>query len=151
MIEHAYLIALIPFAASLIMLFGAKEDPHSPAPWIGIVAMAICLGMSLSILSVVASGAIALPYERNWPWFSFAASIGGKAFIYDMPVGVLIDGSAAVLLVVVTLVSLMVQIYSISYMHEDTRYKRYFAFVSFFTASMLGLVVSSNILVGFMS
>ena len=113
--------------------------------------MAICLGMSLSILSVVSSGAIALPYEHNWPWFSFAASIGGKAFIYDMPIGVLIDGPAALLLVVVTLVSLMVQIYSIAYMHEDTRFKRYFAFVSFFTASMLGLVVSSNLLVGFMS
>ncbi|MDD5303382.1 MAG: NADH-quinone oxidoreductase subunit L [Elusimicrobia bacterium] len=151
MIEHAYLIPLIPFAASLIMMFGAKEDPHSPAPWIGIGAMAICLGLSLSILSAVAGGSVPLPYEHNWQWFSFAASIGGKSFIYDMPIGVLIDGPAALLLVVVTLVSLMVQIYSIAYMHEDTRYKRYFAFVSFFTASMLGLVVSSNILVGFMS
>jgi NADH-quinone oxidoreductase subunit L len=151
MIEHAYLIPLIPFAASLIMMFGAKEDPHSPAPWIGIGAMAICLGLSLSILSAVAGGTVPLPYEHNWHWFSFAASIGGKSFLYDMPIGVLIDGPAAILLVVVTLVSLMVQIYSIAYMHEDTRYKRYFAFVSFFTASMLGLVVSSNILVGFMS
>ncbi len=151
MIEHAYLIPLIPFAASLIMLFGAKEDPHSPAPWIGIGAMAICLGLSLSILGAVARGGVPVPYEHNWQWFSFAASIGGKAFLYDMPIGVLIDGPAAMLLVVVTLVSLMVQIYSIAYMHEDTRYKRYFAFVSFFTASMLGLVVSSNILVGFMS
>ena len=151
MIEHAYLIPLIPFAASLIMMFGAKEDPHSPAPWIGIGAMAICLGLSLSILKAVAGGALPLPYEHNWQWFSFAASIGGKSFIYDMPIGVLIDGPSALLLVVVTLVSLMVQIYSIAYMHEDTRYRRYFAFVSFFTSSMLGLVVSSNILVGFMS
>ncbi len=151
MIEHAYLIPLIPFAASLIMMFGAKEDPHSPAPWIGIGAMAICLGLSVSILSAVAGGTVPLPYEHNWHWFSFAASIGGKSFLYDMPIGVLIDGPAAVLLVVVTLVSLMVQIYSVAYMHEDARYKRYFAFVSFFTASMLGLVVSSNILVGFMS
>ena len=47
MIQHAYLIPLIPFAASLIMMFGAKEDPHSPAPWIGIGAMTICLGLSL--------------------------------------------------------------------------------------------------------
>ncbi|PIR19119.1 MAG: NADH-quinone oxidoreductase subunit L, partial [Elusimicrobia bacterium CG11_big_fil_rev_8_21_14_0_20_64_6] len=151
MIEHAYLIPLIPFAASLIMMFGAKEDPHSPVPWIGIGAMAICLGMSLSILAAVAGGSVSLPYEHNWPWFSFAASIGGKSFIYDMPIGVLIDGPVALMLVVVTLVSLMVQIYSIAYMHADTRFKRYFAFVSFFTASMLGLVVSSNILVGFMS
>ncbi|MBI3289015.1 MAG: NADH-quinone oxidoreductase subunit L, partial [Elusimicrobia bacterium] len=132
-------------------LFGAKEDPHSPAPWIGIGAMAICLGISLSILSTVASGGVPLPFEKNWNWFSFATSVGGKSFIYDLPIGILIDGPAALLLVVVTLVSLMVQIYSISYMHEDTRYKRYFAFVSFFTAAMLGLVVSSNLLVAFMS
>ncbi|UPT72458.1 MAG: hypothetical protein M0D55_10745 [Elusimicrobiota bacterium] len=152
MIEHAYLIPLIPFAASLIMMFGAKEDPHSPAPWIGVAAMAVCLGISLSILSAFASGAVpGGVYERNWPWFSFAASFAGRPFVYDMPVGVLIDGPVAILLVVVTLVSLMVQIYSIAYMHDDTRYKRYFAFVSFFTASMLGLVVSSNLLVAFMS
>ncbi len=151
MIEHAYLIPLIPLAASLIMLFGAKEDPHSPAPWIGIGAMAICLGLSLSILGAVMTGSVSVPYEHNWHWFSFAASIAGKPFLYDMPIGVLIDGPAALLLVVVTLVSLMVQIYSIAYMHEDTRYKRFFAFVSFFTAAMLGLVVSSNILVGFLS
>mgnify|MGYP001593911493 CR=1 FL=1 len=151
MIEHAYLIPLIPFVASLIMLFGAKEDPHSPAPWIGIGAMAICLGMSLSILSAAASGALPLPVEKNWDWFSFAASVDGKSFVYSMKVGTLIDGPAALLLVVVTLVSLMVQIYSIAYMHDDKRYNRYFAFVSFFTAAMLGLVVSSNLLVGFMS
>lgn len=151
MIEHAYLIPLIPFAASLIMLFGAKEDPHSPAPWIGIGAMAICLAMSISILSAVASGVLALPVEKNWDWFTFAASVGGKAFMYDMKVGTLIDGPAAILLVVVTLVSLMVQIYSIAYMHDDARFKRYFVFVSFFTSAMLGLVVSSNLLVGFMS
>ncbi len=151
MIEHAYLIPLIPFAASLIMMFGAKEDPHSPAPWIGIGAMAICLGLSLSILSGFTSGSFADPfYEYNWKWFSFAASIGGKPFLYEMLIGVKIDGAAALLLVVVTLVSLMVQIYSIAYMHGDARYMRYFAFVSFFTASMLGLVVSSNLLVGFM-
>ncbi|MDE2512275.1 MAG: NADH-quinone oxidoreductase subunit L, partial [Elusimicrobia bacterium] len=136
MIEHAYLIPLIPFAASLIMMFGAKEDPHTPVPWIGIGAMAICLLMAVSILWGFAAGTVALPYEHNWQWFSFATTVGGNSFAYAMPVGVLIDPPAALVLVVVTLVSLMVQIYSVSYMHDDTRYKRYFAFVSFFTAAM---------------
>ncbi|MBI4371973.1 MAG: NADH-quinone oxidoreductase subunit L [Elusimicrobia bacterium] len=149
MIEHAYLIPLIPLAASLLVLFGGKEDPHSPMPWVAIGAMAVCLGLSWTIFQGAASGALALPYERNWEWFSFATTLGGKSFIYAMPVGVLIDAPAAVLLVVVSLVSLMVQVYSVSYMHGDPRYKRYFAFVSFFTAAMLGLVVSSNLLVTF--
>jgi NADH-quinone oxidoreductase subunit L len=150
MIEHAYLIPLIPAAASLIILFGAKEDPHSPLPWIGIGAMAICLVMAASILWGFAAGTVTLPYEHNWTWFSFATTIGGSSFVYPMSAGVLIDPPAALVLFAVTLVSLMVQVYSIAYMHDDKRYKRYFAFVSFFTAAMLGLVASSNLLVTFM-
>jgi NADH-quinone oxidoreductase subunit L len=150
MIEHAYLIPLIPAVASLIILFGAKEDPHSPLPWIGIGAMAICLAMSAAVFLGFAGGTIVLPYEHNWQWFSFATTIAGNSFVYPMSAGILIDPPAALLLVAVTLVSLMVQVYSIAYMHDDKRYKRYFAFVSFFTAAMLGLVVSSNVLVTFM-
>ena len=150
MIEHAYLIPLIPVIASLIIMFGAKEDPHSPLPWIGIGAMAICLAMSVSIFLGYAYGTIALPYEHNWQWFSFATTIAGNSFVYPMSAGVLIDPATSLVLVAVTLVSLMVQIYSVSYMHDDKRYKRYFSFVSFFTAAMLGLVVSSNLLVTFM-
>ncbi|OGR75064.1 MAG: hypothetical protein A2X40_02445, partial [Elusimicrobia bacterium GWC2_65_9] len=149
MIEHAYLLPLIAFFASLVMLFAGKEDPRSPLPWLGIGAMTACLTIAVSIFWSAAFGGGVLPYERNWRWFSLAASIGGKSFIVDMSVGTLIDGPAAVTLVVVTLVSLMVQIYSVVYMHGDTRFKRYFAFVSFFTAAMLGLVVSSSLLVTF--
>ena len=149
MIEHAYLIPLIPFLASFVMLFGGKEDPHSNMPWVGIAAMGACLAIAVSIFWAAATGAVALPYEHNWRWFSFAASVAGRSFVYDMPVGILIDGPAAVTLVVVTLVSLMVQVYSVAYMHGDIRFKRYFAFVSFFTAAMLGLVASSNLLVTF--
>ncbi|MBI3564414.1 MAG: NADH-quinone oxidoreductase subunit L, partial [Elusimicrobia bacterium] len=150
MIEHAYLIPLIPLAASLIVMFGAKEDPHSPLPWVGIGAMGLCLVIASSILWSFAAGTLALPYEHNWHWFSFATTVAGKSFVMDVPIGVYIDPPAAVVLVVVTLVSLMVQVYSVSYMHDDKRYKRYFAFVSFFTAAMLGLVASSNLLVTFM-
>ncbi len=147
MLEHAYLIPLIPFAASLIMFFGAKEDPHSPAPWIGVGAMLISLGLSVSVLSAFLGGAPV--YEQNWRWFSFATTVGGKHFVYDMPIGVLIDGGAALVSVVVCFVSSLVQIYSIAYMHDDIRFKRYFCYVSFFTAAMLGLVLSSNLLVTF--
>jgi len=149
MIELAYLIPLIPAAAAFVMLFGGKEDPHSPMPWVGIAAMGVCLALSVSIFWAAAAGTVALPYEHNWHWFSFAAQVAGKPFVYDMPIGVLIDGPAAVTLVVVAMVSLMVQVYSVAYMHGDIRFKLYFAYVSFFTAAMLGLVASSNLLVTF--
>lgn len=149
MLEHAWLIPLIPLAASLIIIFGGKESANAKLPFLGIAAMAWCLLQSSSIFWDAAAGNSSLPYQAGWEWFSFATEIGGKAFTYAMPIGVLIDGPAAVMLVVVTLVSLLVQIYSLSYMHGDARFKRYYAFLSFFTASMLGLVVSNNLLVTF--
>src|SRR5215472_1565332 len=101
MLEHAYLIPLIPLFASFVILLGGKEDPHSPLPYLGVSAMGWCLLQSLVIFGKAASGAVSLPYEANWQWFGMAAEVGGKAFSYQMPIGILIDGPAAVMLVVV--------------------------------------------------
>ena len=60
--------------------------------------------------------------------------------------GLLLDPLTAVMLVVVTSVSLLVQIYSLGYMHGDSSFSRYYAYMSLFTASMLGLVLASNII-----
>jgi NADH-quinone oxidoreductase subunit L len=64
----------------------------------------------------------------------------------NVEIGITLDGLTAIMLVVVTGVSLLVQIYSQGYMHGDPGYNRYFAVMSLFTASMLGLVLSSSIL-----
>jgi NADH-quinone oxidoreductase subunit L len=149
MLEHVYLIPLIPLAASLIILFGGKEDTHSPLPYVGIAAMGWCLIQSLAIFSQFLSGAAHLPHKEIWPWFSFATSVNDKSFIFEMPLSVLIDGPASIMLVVVTFVSFLVQLYSLEYMHDDPRFKRFFAYLSFFSASMLGLVVSGNLLITF--
>ena len=149
MLEHAYLIPLIPLAASLIILLGAPEDSDSPLPYLGIAATFWCLIQSCAILWGAASGSVHLPYEANWNWFSMAAEIGGRTFALSVPIGVLVDGTASVMLVMVSLVSLLVQVYSLGYMRGDARFKRYFAYLSFFTASMLGLVISSSLLVVF--
>ncbi|MSQ41945.1 MAG: NADH-quinone oxidoreductase subunit L [Dehalococcoidia bacterium] len=63
-----------------------------------------------------------------------------------VPVGVRLDGLTAIMLVVVTSVSLLVQVYSTGYMRGDHGYARYFAYMSLFTAAMLGLVLSSSLL-----
>jgi NADH-quinone oxidoreductase subunit L len=63
-----------------------------------------------------------------------------------MEVGFLIDGLTAMMMVVVTFVSLMVHIYTIGYMHEDEGYNRFFSYISLFTFSMLMLVMSNNML-----
>ncbi len=65
---------------------------------------------------------------------------------FKFEVGVRLDGLSAMMLFVVTSISLMVQIYSTGYMKGDTGYSRFFAFMSLFTMSMLGLVMASNLL-----
>lgn len=64
----------------------------------------------------------------------------------QIDIGITLDGLSAVMLVVVTGVSLLVQIYSQEYMRGDQGYNRYYAFMSLFTASMLGLVIASSVL-----
>jgi NADH-quinone oxidoreductase subunit L len=63
-----------------------------------------------------------------------------------MEVGFLIDGLTALMMCVVTFVSLMVHIYTIGYMHDDEGYNRFFAYISLFTFAMLMLVMSNNLL-----
>jgi NADH-quinone oxidoreductase subunit L len=69
-------------------------------------------------------------------------SVGGL----KMEIGFLVDGLTAMMMCVVTFVSLMVHIYTVGYMHEDEGYNRFFAYISLFTFSMLMLVMSNNLL-----
>ncbi len=78
------------------------------------------------------------PVERSWTWFEN----GGVKF----DVGMLLDGPAVMMLFVVTLVSLLVHIYSTDYVAGDRRYTHFFAFLSLFTASMLGLIMAKSTL-----
>jgi len=77
-----------------------------------------------------------IPLKYTWLQFSEGVSI-------DM--GIIIDPISAMMLVVVTFISLMVHIYSLGYMKGDERFPTYYAFLGLFTFSMLGLVISSNI------
>ena len=78
------------------------------------------------------------PVVTSVPWFTF----GGVEF----DAGTLVDGLTAMMLVTVTLISLLVHIYSTEYLRGDIRYTHYYAFLSLFTASMLFYVISSNTL-----
>ena len=104
---------------------------------------------SLTILGVFIAFVISV--------MTFNDVIGGARFnatIYEwmvvgglkMEIGFLVDGLTAMMMVVVTFVSLMVHIYTMGYMEEDAGYNRFFAYISLFTFSMLMLVMSNNLL-----
>jgi NADH-quinone oxidoreductase subunit L len=90
----------------------------------------------MTLLSVVQDGARL--NETLYTWMS----VGGL----KMEIGFLVDGLTAMMMCVVTFVSLMVHLYTVGYMHEDEGYNRFFAYISLFTFSMLMLVMSNNLL-----
>src|SRR5918996_6345882 len=133
MLEQAWLIPVLPFAAFLLILFFGKHTPGRGAP-IGIAATAAAWVISVFVfLEVLDGGHI----ERSITWATFGD--------FDVEIGMNVDGLAGMMFVVVTTVSLLVQIYSVGYMAEEPRYTWYFAALSLFTGSMLNLVIASDL------
>jgi NADH-quinone oxidoreductase subunit L len=136
MVKLAWLIPALPLLAWAVILLVGKRTPGKGAP-IGIVAVAVGWVLSIGILAGVIGGNA--PYHIDGTW----APISDQ---FRIPIGITVDGLAAVLLFVVTTVSLFVQIYSVSYMRGDERYTIFFAKLSLFTAGMLIVVLADNLL-----
>ena len=122
---------------------GQHESPRdllgASAGILTIVAIGAGFVISLIVLSGTITGHGQIEFESH-QWLAVGA--------FELNVGILMDPLTAIMLVVVTGVSLMVQIYSVGYMSEEDNpaYARYFAYMSLFTASMVGLVLASNII-----
>ena len=140
--QLVWLIFLLPFFSfALISLFYRPFLNHKPklGGYLTIASLMGSFALSVwALIEVMAAPGHQLPVpDINW------VVIEGGITIH---LGLILDSLTAVMLIVVTLVSLMVQIYSQGYMHGDPGYHRYFAFMSLFTGSMLGLVLADNLL-----
>ncbi|MGH2739908.1 MAG: NADH-quinone oxidoreductase subunit L [Actinomycetota bacterium] len=133
MLEQAWLIPILPFAAFFAIVFFGKRTLGRGAG-ISILAIAAAFVISVLVFFEVIGGE-----EIEREWFLFQAGSFG------LGVGMAVDGLAAVMFLVVTIVSLLVQVYSVGYMHGDKRYTWYFAALSLFTGSMLTLVIAPNL------
>jgi NADH-quinone oxidoreductase subunit L len=134
-------IPLAPLAGSIIAgLFGTKffgnligrKTSHT----VTILGVAIACILSFMVLNDVLAGARF--NETIYTWMQLGE--------LSLEVGFLIDPLTAMMMVVVTFVSLMVHIYTIGYMSEDEGYARFFSYISLFTFAMLMLVMSNNFL-----
>lgn len=135
-------VPLAPLAGSLLAgIFGTAFGGN----WIGkrLSHTLTILGVLVAfILSAMTLKSVALDGARfNETLYTWMV-VGGL----KMEVGFLVDGLTAMMMCVVTFVSLMVHIYTIGYMEEDEGYNRFFAYISLFTFSMLMLVMSNNML-----
>ena len=118
-------------------LFG-RQIGRSAAHWVTILGVGVSFALSLLVLKDVAFDGAAVYNQAVYTWM---VSDG-----IQFQIGFLIDSLTAIMMVVVTSVSLMVHIYTIGYMHEDPGYQRFFSYISLFTFSMLMLVMSNNFL-----
>ena len=131
-------IPLASLLGAVIAGFFGKQIGRSASHCVTIIGVTVSFVLSLIVLKDVAIDGAAIYNKSVYTWM---ISDGIR-----FEVGFLIDGLTALMMAVVTSVSLMVHIYTIGYMHDDPGYQRFFSYISLFTFSMLMLVMSNNFL-----
>jgi NADH-quinone oxidoreductase subunit L len=135
--QSTYLtIVLAPMLAAIIAGLFGKSIGRAGAHSVTILGVAISCVLSCYVLYQMEFAGLETYNATVYTWL---LSDG-----LHMEVGFLIDHLSAMMMVVVTFVSLMVHIYTIGYMHDDDGYQRFFSYISLFTFSMLMLVMSNN-------
>ena len=138
MYSYYLTIVLAPLAAAIIAGLAGHKIGRAASHWVTIAGVGTSCLLSLLVLkNMFWGGAVA----ENIPVYTWAVTDG-----LHMGVGFLVDRLTALMMSVVTFVSLMVHIYTIGYMKEDPGYQRFFSYISLFTFSMLMLVMSNNFL-----
>ena len=142
--EYTILILLLPLLSFLLLGIGGKWMTHRTAGFIGTAVLGV-----VAVLSYVTAvqyfsaprledGTFATWIPYNFEWLPFTETL-------TFNIGILLDPISVMMLIVISTVSLMAHIYSFGYMKGEKGFQRYYAFLSLFTMSMLGLVVATNI------
>ncbi len=143
--EYTILILLLPFLSFLLLGICGKWLSHKAAGLVGTCVLGMVAVLSYATaygyftMPRTADGVFEtiVPYNINWlPFFD-------GSLHFDM--GIMLDPISVMMLIVISTVSLMVHVYSFGYMHGERGFQRYYAYLSLFTMSMLGLVVATNI------
>ena len=131
-------IVLCPLIAALLAGLFGRQIGRAGAHTVTILGVAASFVMSVLVLKA--------------QWLDGAPAFNGHVYTWavvdgvSMEVGFLVDHLTALMMVVVTSVSLMVHVYTVGYMHDDPGYQRFFSYISLFTFAMLVLVMANNFL-----
>ncbi len=144
--DYTILILLLPFFSFLLLGVFGKWFSHKAAGLVGTAVLGVVAVLAYYTAFQyffqtprTAEGVLPTLMPYNYQWLPFFV----KGLSFDM--GIMLDPISVMMLIVITTVSLMVHIYSFGYMHGERGFQRYYAFLSLFTMSMLGLVVATNI------
>ena len=138
-----FLLPLLSFAVVSLILKPMLKDKPKLAGYTTIAAVSASFILSVIVLFKLLgtpNHELSVP-EINWVFIQNGVTIH---------LGLMVDSLTGIMLMVVTVVSLMVQIYSQGYMKDDPGYHRYYAAMSLFTTAMLGLVMANSLLLAFM-
>ena len=142
MFEYTIFIMLLPLLSFIVLGLAGMKMQHKVAGLIGTCSLAIvtvlsylCAFQYFTLDRVEGVYQTFVPYNFTW------LPLGNLHF----DLGILLDPISVMMLIVISTVSLMVHIYSFGYMHGEKGFQRYYAFLSLFTMSMLGLVLATNI------
>ena len=143
----AFLVPLAPAIAFVVIgLFGRRMARLEWGGWVAVggAFVAMVLGVLIAVGEMLSPATYS---DRSFVWFSLTGN-GTGTFPngFSLVMGTLVDPLSAIMLIVVTVVGFLVMLYSISYMHRDSGLPRYYAELSLFLASMLGLVLADNLL-----
>jgi NADH-quinone oxidoreductase subunit L len=140
LLQFAIAILLLPLFGFVTLVFFGKKMPRQ-GDWFGTSILFIALGLSLSVFYTKMTS-IPQPVSSVFQWVDF----GNVPLIGPLQIslGITVDNLSAIMMVVVCLVSSLVHLFSIGYMHGDIRYSRYFSYLGIFTFSMLIIVLTNN-------
>ncbi len=137
--ETIYLaIPLASLAGAIVAGFFGKQIGRAGAHWVTILGVGVSFLLSLLVLKDVVFDGAAIYNQSVYTWMV------SDGILFE--IGFLIDGLTALMITVVSGVSLAVHVYTIGYMRDDPGYQRFFSYISLFTFSMLMLVMSNNFL-----
>ena len=138
-LDHLWLIPAVPFAVSLVIL-SLPNGRHKSAAVLAVAGQIAALVMSFfAFLPTLETPGFR--FVHNFTWFTFGD--------HALRLGWLVDPLAAVMLMMITLVGLCIFVFSTGYMAGDKNFVRFFAYLSFFSGAMLGLVTSNSLLLLF--
>ena len=142
LINLSIVILLLPLLGFTLMIFFGKKLPRQ-GDWLetGILSAALVLALIILYQKLTHYNTETLTFNFTWVDFHDVPGIGPLKIV----LGFSVDNLAAIMLMVVTLISTLVHYFSIGYMHGDVRYSRYFAYLGFFSFSMLLIVLANNL------
>ncbi|MDX1592090.1 MAG: NADH-quinone oxidoreductase subunit L, partial [Balneolaceae bacterium] len=131
------IILVLPILGFVLLIFFGKKLPRK-GDWLGTGLLMSAFILSLLLLFDKFLVHPSETFSSSYEWLVIGT--------YSITFGIAIDNLASVMLVVVTLVSALVHLFSIGYMKDDVRYTRYFAYLGLFSFSMLGIVLTDTLL-----